>query len=1260
MRRELCIAIALAAGAGVSAANPTDSPPGPGRRDVELRTHAGTLTPGRLPSAPRWYQETPRPLSPRGLRYLWLASRQPLRPQQRDRLASTGATILGYLPVNGYLLRVPPGAEERLRALPFTAWVGELPGYVKIHPELATRAAGSAHTETRLRVLLHPGEPETRVREALAGPGGTRGAPAGKDGAWRLEGTVRDEDLARVLSLLAGLPEVEAVEPVRPIRFLNQDAVWVHQSFVGPSPQQTPIFDRGIFGCGQIISLADSGQDFGACHFSDPVAGPPPVVACTTPPCPPAAPAARRKDILYYNWSGTPAGDDDTCPATLGASGHGTHTSGSAAGDRSPFADCAGFTTPARTSGDGQAPGAKLVMMEMGDGLEYLNNLGGTLWNLADVAYQTGARIQSHSWGGGCADLFGCVPGCELTYDSFARDADLAMWTYPDLLLTTSAGNAGQQCAPPNAVTTPALAKNPIAAGAVGHGSAAVIPSSFSSPGPVFDGRLKPSVAAQGESVVSAASDASAATANCSTCTLEGTSMAAPTVAGLAALAREYYTAGFLAGGSRNPAQGFTPSGALLKATLLDGAVPLGGAAPSPDFESGFGRVLLGSTLPFAGSAFSLKVDDHREGLVTGSVVSHAWDVSSGTPLRFTLVWVDYPAALGAAAARVNELKLEVTDPAGNVWFQTLDPGTGAPTAVSDPNLPHDPVNVEERLVFDNPQAGRWIARVLGVDVPWGPQPFALVARGALADCPSPPAPPQPVLGTPADNEVAVSWDAVPGAAAYNVFRRLGDCMGGGWTPVASGVTGTSHLDTSVSGGATYSYHVTAASDAAAACQSPRSPCASVVPTGECFLAPAFEGAASASSAAQSSCAVHVVWPAAEPRCGDDVVYNIYRSTTAGFAPDPANRVARCVAGNSYTDSAALVHGEIYHYIVRAEDASAGHGGPCRDGNEDTNLSHRSAAPAGPLMQGTFTDDAGDTGSAAMSASGPWSVSPAGGSTGPKAYLATSSAGICADLISPILTLAPPEDGPLLLFDTAHDLEYDPFGFFGAEGSLGQVEIATGPAFNNWTRVPLTPDYPALVQFPFNNCPTTAAIDTYFSGTDPVHSTYSASLANWAGLEVRIRFHLSGDLLYPGGTWTVDDIRVTEAIVPGSCSTLAAGPPPVPDGATVAGEPLAVSLSGSDLLLTWDASSCPAAAVNVYWGHLGDYAAFAGGFCDLPAGGSASISLSGDVWFLVAATDGASTDGSWSRDGAGAELHYGGAQAACPAITQHVTTGGCP
>lgn len=1230
----------------------------------ELHLTGGTFRPFAASSpAPAWYVEQPDAAAPGGSRYLVLMTREPLSADERRMVEASGADILDVIPPRGYRVRLSAEAAGIVRRLPFVLWLGALPGHLKVDPQIARQAAAPAGP-VRLHVVVAPGEPERRVLEILAGATPTASA-SGKDGAWRVLATVPAARLAAILSGLAALPEVEAIEPARTFRLMNQDAVWVHQSFVGPAPpQQIPVFARGIFGCGQIVAVADSAQDHDSCYFRDTVAGAPPVVSCTFAPCPPGAPApSRRKDILYYNWSGTPTGEGDTCPtAGVGSSGHGTHTSGSVAGDAPPYADCADFTTAGRNGGDGQAPGAKLVIQEMGDGLEYLNERAGTLWNLTDVAFQNGARIHSNSWGGACYNIFGeCIPGCTAPYDSYARDADLAMWSHPDLLVVVGAGNAGEFCPPPIAIGTPAIAKSPLVVGSVGHGLQATTASTFTSRGPLEDGRLSPTVAAQGEATVSAASDAVIGSNNCASCSLDGTSMSAPTAAGLAALVREYYAAGFYATGARTPAQGFSPTGALVKATLVDAAQALSGPSGGSDFVSGYGRIQLDQTLTFTGSPFQLRVDDRREGIATGGVVEHAYDVAAGTPLRATLVWSDFPAALNATATRVNELKLEVVDPSGQVWFQTLDATSGLPKATAVVSDPHDTLNVVEKIVFASPAAGRWVVRVRGIDVPWGPQPFALVVRGALADCPAPPAPASPTLTTPADHQVRVTWSPVAGATTYDVYRSFGSCPGSGWIPVASAVTGTTFLDTGVSGGAAYSYHVTAASDAAAACESPRSPCASVVPTGSCGLAPQFAGISSAASSGQPACAVNLSWSAASPFCQGDVRYNVYRGTTSDFTPSPANRIASCLTGTSFVDAVGLPSGASRWYVVRAEDASPGHGGPCRGGNEEQNLVRLSAAAFGPPVTGTWTDDAGDTGSAKLSAASPWTTAATGGNALPSVYTAASFAGACADLGTPALTLDDPGTGPQLTFSTWHDLEYDPFGeIFGREGSLGQVEVATGPGFSTWTRVPLTPTYPNFVDFPFNECTSTQAATTYFTGLRPTYTTYTGSLVNWAGGDVKLRFHLSGDYIYSGGSWWIDDLAVSQAIVPGACTTASAGPPPVPDGGAVEGQPMHASRSAGSVLVTWDAATCPATAVNIYYGALGSFASFTGAHCGLPSSGSATVALPGSVWFLVVATDGATTDGSHARRLDGTERTYAGTGSVCPAITAHVTSSGCP
>jgi hypothetical protein len=102
------------------------------------------------------------------------------------------------------------------------------------------------------------------------------------------------------------------------------------------------------------------------------------------------------------------------------------------------------------------------------------------------------------------------------------------------------------------------------------------------------------------------------------------------------------------------------------------------------------------------------------------------------------------------------------------------------------------------------------------------------------------------------------------------------------------------------------------------------------------------------------------------------------------------------------------------------------------------------------------------------------------------------------------------------------------------------------------------------------------------------------------------------------------------------------------------------SRSGSDVVVTWDATTCPAVAVNIYYGDLASFTTFAGAGCGLPPSGSATLAIPDHSWFLVAATNGGSTDGSYGKRTGGVERSIDGASSVCPAIVQHVVKPSCP
>ena len=140
--------------------------------------------------------------------------------------------------------------------------------------------------------------------------------------------------------------------------------------------------------------------------------------------------------------------------------------------------------------------------------------------------------------------------------------------------------------------------------------------------------------------------------------------------------------------------------------------------------------------------------------------------------------------------------------------------------------------------------------------------------------------------------------------------------------------------------------------------------------TGPCTVGPSFAGIGSATNAATSTCTLNLAWPAAATRCGGGVTYRVHRSTTAPFTPSAANLVASGLSGNSFTDHDTLSNAASYFYIVRAVDAG--------NGADDGNAVTVSASPTGVNSVGTWTDNAGDTGTTRMTPSLPWSVKPTG------------------------------------------------------------------------------------------------------------------------------------------------------------------------------------------------------------------------------------------------------------------------------------------
>ncbi|HUR83608.1 MAG TPA: S8 family serine peptidase, partial [Thermoanaerobaculia bacterium] len=447
---------------------------------------------------------------------------------------------------------------------------------------------------------------------------------------------------------------------------------------IGP----TVLHDHGIHGEGQIIAILDTGLDYNNCYFAELDNSPPPFNTGT-----PAGglqsgnvDLSRRKVVAYdflfscEQYPGRPGCDKPNDLASLDNQGHGTHSAGSAVGDRAPFL--------VHDFADAVAPGAKLIVQDGGYvGGDWCTQFPGVgcpakLTPIFEQAYQQGARIHSNSWGDRQGSSAPSPPTAN--YPQSARDVDAFVYTHPDMLVIFNTGNLGQNIpTPASSLSAPGSAKNTLQIGGTRAASTSMnddVLAEFTLFGPTKDGRIKPDLVAAAR-VTAANVDFDDNPATCDVGLDLGTSWSSPTVAGAAALVRQYYTDGFYPNGIRSASNAITPSAALMKATLIAAARPIlkrrdlttnstVTALPVPSPQQGWGFPVLDDVLYFDGDTRRLRVADYANanGLAQGESRTIRVETRPGTPLKAVLVWTDPPAAARAVGdttpVLVNDLDL--------------------------------------------------------------------------------------------------------------------------------------------------------------------------------------------------------------------------------------------------------------------------------------------------------------------------------------------------------------------------------------------------------------------------------------------------------------------------------------------------------------------------------------------------------------------------------------------------------------------------
>jgi serine protease AprX len=640
--------------------------------------------------------------------FILVQTNGPLAAAQRQQLADLGVQILEHVPEDTYVCRYLPADLSSLRGLPFVAWVNVYLHVFKISPRLRPAAAANAlalapvpssmsKDRVTVEVVLHKDSMTDAVRNLIATTAGVDPNQI-QAGRGKIRLTVEDRRLDR----LAAIDEVHHIERYYPPRLANNIA----RGILTADQAQAAGTMRGE---GQIVCVADTGFDRGA---TDDV-----------------HPAFEGRVLRLYALGRDNASDPD---------GHGTHVCGSVLGDLT-----AGDGTIVR----GTAPAARLVMQSV---LASDGGLGGLPVDLHDLFLppyrDDGARVHTNSWGG----------AAEGAYTANSSEVDDFVVGHRDCVICFAAGNDGNDASATGVVAlgsvgSPATAKNCITVGAAesnrpdfmippadapteyGEGWPQDFPAppissdrvannpegmaAFSSRGPAANHRVRPDVVAPGTAILSTKSRV--ATADGWGPYLPdprfffdgGTSMATPLVAGCATVVRQYLLS----------KQANSPSAALVKAMLINGAKPMHGqyvppeVGSAPDNSQGFGRADLAATIgPYQQDTTVVFRDEGRV-LDTGENDDTHQPVTAGQTLKITLVWTDPPGD-----SLQNDLDLIVRTPDGQEFH-----GNVAPTSSA-----FDRTNNVEQVVARITAAGTATITIRAFRAVM-PQSYALVVRAS-------------------------------------------------------------------------------------------------------------------------------------------------------------------------------------------------------------------------------------------------------------------------------------------------------------------------------------------------------------------------------------------------------------------------------------------------------------------------------------------------------------------------------------------------
>jgi len=432
------------------------------------------------------------------------------------------------------------------------------------------------------------------------------------------------------------------------IQTLNDKSRWIIQGSMLDSSGmwKLPFFDVGIMGQGQTAQVSDTGLDVKSCYFFD-------KNGSITPDHSKVVDNTRRKVVQYY------AKMDG-----IDSHGHGTHCSGTVVGKICAYEG--GCVPDSEKARDGVAPMGKVAFYDI-----HTSSRSGLYPDSSNKMFGTGiiadAYVHSASWGGRAN-----------SYNHMSKDFDDFHYRNDNFLLFMAAGNFGSN---DQRASVTNVGKNCVTVCSTqnsGTGRGMNYVSYFSSRGPSSDNRIKPDICAPGQNIFSAS--IRSGSRNCSSRNMSGTSMATPGAAGAALLIRQYFMEGWYPTGMKVFSDRFTPSGALIKAVLVNSGQALIGVdnnyytTPSVpyDIHQGFGRISLIDSLYLRNKSKAKIFLQDRQVLESKSAPyqkTFQLDQCSAPYFSATLVYMDKEnSSTSCTTCLVNRLDLIVIRD-GNKYF---------------------------------------------------------------------------------------------------------------------------------------------------------------------------------------------------------------------------------------------------------------------------------------------------------------------------------------------------------------------------------------------------------------------------------------------------------------------------------------------------------------------------------------------------------------------------------------------------------------